>query len=386
MIRKTIFWIHLSCGVCAGIVVAVMSLTGVLLTYERQVLAFADRGLYSDPAPGAERLGVDALVSAVELDKPDARVSSLTFSADARAPVSVGAGRAGSVYVNAYTGEALGPGATGIREFFNAVTGWHRWFNLTGQARSTARVITDASNLIFLFLILSGMYLWLPRVYKWAAFKAHLMFSRNALRGKARDFNWHHVIGIWTAIPLAVIVATAVVFSYGWANDLVYRSVGEEPPARGRPPGPMPGAAAESRRAEPAAAPMSLDALLDRAAGHVDGYGQITMQMPRDGDTTVRFTIDQGNGGQPTRRHGLTLDRATGKVAAWEPFSSQSPGRKARTYIRFLHTGEALGPIGQTVAGFVSLTSLIMVWTGLALAYRRLIQPLFRRRTRPRET
>ena len=105
------------------------------------------------------------------------------------------------------------------------------------------------------------------------------------------------------------------------------------------------------------------------------------MQMPRDGDTMVRFTIDQGNGGQPTLRHGLTLDRATGSVAAWEPFSSQSPGRKARTYIRFLHTGEALGPVGQTIAGIVSLTSLVMVWTGLALAYRRLIQPLFRRQT-----
>jgi uncharacterized iron-regulated membrane protein len=51
--------------------------------------------------------------------------------------------------------------------------------------------------------------------------------------------------------------------------------------------------------------------------------------------------------------------------------------------IRFLHTGEALGLAGQTVAGVVSLTSVVMVWTGLALAYRRLIAPLtnrFRRR------
>lgn len=53
--------------------------------------------------------------------------------------------------------------------------------------------------------------------------------------------------------------------------------------------------------------------------------------------------------------------------------------------MRSLHTGAALGIIGQTIAGLVSLTSLVMVWTGLALAlaYRRLVvTPLRRRRAR----
>jgi uncharacterized iron-regulated membrane protein len=75
------------------------------------------------------------------------------------------------------------------------------------------------------------------------------------------------------------------------------------------------------------------------------------------------------------------LDAATGAVQAWQPFSSQSTGQKARSWIRFLHTGEALGIVGQTIAGIVSLTSVLMVWTGLALAYRRLIVPLYARRS-----
>ncbi|MGW8369240.1 MAG: PepSY domain-containing protein, partial [Gammaproteobacteria bacterium] len=70
----------------------------------------------------------------------------------------------------------------------------------------------------------------------------------------------------------------------------------------------------------------------------------------------------------------------SGEVASWQPFESQSPGRRARSWVRFLHTGEALGIVGQTIAGLVSLTTLVMVWTGLALAYRRLISPLFRSR------
>lgn len=33
--RRAIFWVHLSCGVFAGLFILAMSVTGVLLTYER---------------------------------------------------------------------------------------------------------------------------------------------------------------------------------------------------------------------------------------------------------------------------------------------------------------------------------------------------------------
>jgi uncharacterized iron-regulated membrane protein len=40
--RKLLFWIHLTCGVVAGAVVLIMSVTGVLLTYQRQIIAWCD--------------------------------------------------------------------------------------------------------------------------------------------------------------------------------------------------------------------------------------------------------------------------------------------------------------------------------------------------------
>jgi uncharacterized iron-regulated membrane protein len=289
--------------------------------------------------------------------------------------------------VNPYSGAVLGEGAADLDAFFAAVTGWHRWFNAQGEDRALWRAITGASNLAFLFLILSGIYLGLPRVYKWAMFKGRLFFSGSALAsGPARDFNWHHVLGIWSAVPLAVVVATATVFYYSWANALVYRVFGEEPPQSG---GVRVPAAAQNASLQPSgssdAARTSmpadaLDRLLEAAADQLADWRSITIQLPRPGDATVQFTIDQGNGGQPQLRHTLTLDAETAAVASWQPFESQTPGRQARSWVRFLHTGEALGIVGQTIAGLVSLTSTVMVWTGLALAYRRLVPPLFARK------
>jgi uncharacterized iron-regulated membrane protein len=382
MFRKTLFWLHLTCGVTAGLVVLMMSVTGVLLAYERQILAWADRTHYVEAAPGAARQPLAALLAAVQRERPGFQPTAITLRNEPDAPVTFAAGRAGALLVDPYTATVRETGPEGLRDFFETVEGWHRWFNTSGDKRATARAITGASNLVFLVLVLSGVYLWLPRVWKWAALRARLLFNGRAATSKARDFNWHHVFGIWSALPLAVVVATAVVFSFPWANALVYRSVGEQPPVRGGPPGGAPSlGAARNAEAEPANGstpqPLTYDQLFARAEAHGD-WRTLTLALPPAG--TARFTIDQGNGGQPQLRHALTLDAATGDVQSWAPFSSQTPGQRLRSWIRFLHTGEALGIAGQTIAAVVSATSVIMVWTGLALAWRRLISPLFRRR------
>jgi uncharacterized iron-regulated membrane protein len=386
MVRSTIFWIHLVAGVATGAVVLMMSVTGVILTYERQMLAWAETTTYPAPTADAKRLTLEELVDSAKLRRPEFAPTTIVLRNEVDAPVVLAAGRSGQLLVDPYSGNVADPGAQGLRSFFAAVTGWHRWFNASGENRALPRAITGASNVAFLFLILSGMYLWLPRVWKWAAFKAHLLFNAKATTAKARDFNWHHVFGIWSAIPLAVVVATATVFSYPWANDLVYRVVGEEPPGRGGGGGAGAGSGPPGRPPEMAAIVqngtaidrLGYDALLARAAAHGE-WRTLTLNIPADPDApTVRIGIDEGNGGQPHLRHTLTLDASTGAVASYAPFSSQTTGQKARSWIRFLHTGEALGLVGQTIAGLVSFTSVLMVWTGLALAYRRLLQPLWR--------
>ena len=99
------------------------------------------------------------------------------------------------------------------------------------RSRATGKAITGVSNLIFLFIVLSGFYLWWPRAWTWTQFRQVLWF-RGGLPSKARDFNWHHVIGYWSLVPLAVIVWSGVVIGYPWASDLTFRMAGEAPPPR----------------------------------------------------------------------------------------------------------------------------------------------------------
>ena len=93
----------------------------------------------------------------------------------------------------------------------------------------------------------------------------------------------------------------------------------------------------------------------------------------------MNVLIDTGNGKQVAAQQTITYSRETGDVVKiMGPSEMARPTQSLRRYIRFLHTGEVYGVIGQTLAGIASLATLFMVWTGFALAWRRLIGPLFR--------
>ena len=120
--------------------------------------------------------------------------------------------------------------------------------------------------------------------------------------------------------------------------------------------------------------------MFDIAAAESDSWRRIDVTVPDQTATTVSVAIDEGSGGEPTRKRTLIIDRVSGSVLKTESFADRTPAGKVLSYFRWVHTGEAHGLLGQTIAGLVSALAVLMAWTGVALSYRRLIQPLIRRR------
>ncbi len=381
-IRSVFFWIHLSVGVTAGTIVLIMSLTGVLLGYERQLIAWLD-GAPTVVAPeGAERLPLDTLLARAGLDRRD--IASVVMKTNPSAPVMVRLRQAGQspAALDPFTGTRLTTPQNGkTQAFMSWLRGWHRWLGVTtAQARPNARAITGAANLGFLFLCLSGLYLWWPRRWTPAAVRSTTLFA-TGLRGKPRDFNWHNVFGFWAAIPLAIVVASAVFMSYQWPGRLLDRYWGtpEEEAAARRP---IPAPAPPSPPAAPAAAPtgpltsfrpgdLSLTELAAAAAKSDPDWQSMTITMPTARDTTITFVLAAGNTYRPDLRTTVLLDPATAAPRAVRSYGSLSTSRKIRAWYRFGHTGEVFGLFGQTVATLASLGGVMLVWTGISLALRR---------------
>ena len=149
--RKARFWTHLVVGLVAGIVVFIMSVTGVLLMYQKQITAWADAAKVTPP-DSASRLSVEELmakVTAVETGTP----SAVTISSDRSSAAAFSFGREKTLFVDPFTGTIIGEGSKKVRTFFQLMIDWHRWLGMQGEKREIGKAITGACNLAFLFLM-----------------------------------------------------------------------------------------------------------------------------------------------------------------------------------------------------------------------------------------
>ena len=179
-LRSVLFWLHLACGVVAGVVILIMSVTGVLLTYQRQITAWADtRGYRIEPAP--QRMSADAIVAKVAEERPDLSPTAVIVRSEPAAPVSLTVGTGRQLFVDPYTGAVLGEGnGQDVRAFFRKVVEWHRYVAMSGDERPLGRAITGAANLMFLFIVVE-------RDVSVVAAHVHMGGRSETSRGSAAD-------------------------------------------------------------------------------------------------------------------------------------------------------------------------------------------------------
>lgn len=363
--RKIIFWMHLVSALCAGIVIFIMSVTGALLAFERQVIEFSERNVRYVPAPaGAQKLPPQQIVDGLKIARPDAKPSSMAITDDPSAAWTIGLGRDGFVFVDPYTGSITGEGNKTVRSAMSELRNWHRYVALSGDQRSIGKALTGTANLVFLFLAVSGLYIWLPRMLTWKLVRPVIWF-RGGLHGKARNFNWHNTIGFWSSLFLIIFTLTATVISFQWASNLLYILTGDEvPPAQAQGGGQAP------QPDQPYVYPTNLDTLWPVAESRTPGPKSVSLRLPIERNSAV-FTIDEGIYWNIFGRSTLTVDASTAAVTKWEPYGERNAAQQLRSWFRFTHTGEIGGIVGQIIGFFACVGGAFLVWTGFSLAFRR---------------
>lgn len=385
--RKIIFWAHLAAGLGAGAIILVMSFTGAILAFETELVAWAERDVrrveLPDPVP--PRMSLEELQASFSAAHPGVQPSTITISDDPGAAVTFALGREEAYYLNPYTGAVLEPGSRRLYRFMRTMVAWHRWLGQEGEGRATGKAITGASNAAFVVLAVTGLYLWWPRKWRVKGLRRSLWFT--GASGPARDWNWHNVFGFWMLIPIIVMSVSGMVISYRWFGDLVYRVVGEEAPVRAAAP------AAGARPAGPAAAAptnipdagaargtglagLPLQSWADAVGAAAPGWKSIALRIPAGGagSGALEATVAHPGSWPRTATTTIGVDRSSFQETSRTAFGDQTKGRQVRSWLRFLHTGQALGWVGQLVAGLGCVAGCVLVYTGFALGLRRLIR------------
>ncbi len=362
-LRKIIFWTHLITGLTIGLVIVNMAVTGMIMAFEPQILDWveSDRRVVPVPVHGAPRLSLEEIASRARAAMPGEKLSALSVKADPAASVMANFGReGGSLYVNPYTGETLG-GDSKANTFLHWAEDWHRWFG----KKEIGKPITGAACLAFFFMALSGLYIWFPKAFSVTAFKSITLFD-GWLSGKARDWNWHNVFGFWCLPLILVTTTTGLIMSYDWANQLLYKAARSEMPVFGKP-------AAQTQSAstpveEPA---VSWDQLLAVAQSAEPVWTSITLRAPQKPGGPFNANVQLAHPWHPRPLTLLTLDPKTAAIVKSTPFAAQNRGVRWRTWVKYLHTGEAGKLPGQLLMFLSAMGAVMLVWTGAALSIRR---------------
>ncbi len=364
MTRRILFQIHWFLGITAGFVLAVMGVTGALMSFEDEIMAALSPGVVTLAPSAMPPLSPDALAAAVTRQRR-AAVTQLVMQRDPRLAAEVtlappkGQRRGEHVFVDPRTGALLGH-PTGER-FFRTVMDLHRWLALPGGPNSIGRQITGFAAMALIFFALSGLYLrWPRRALDWRAW--FVLDLRKTGRNLHRAL--HAVVGGWVVIFYLLSALTGLTWSYDW-----YRQ-GARYVLTGKA-----GGAREARRDEAKGASLPLQPAWAGFLRSDGGRYERVAISPAKGDKPVVMRVLPRGARFDRMTDELRFDAQTGALVKADRYAERDFGEIVAGNFYALHTGQFFGLPGRIVMLFSSLAMPLFTVTGLLLY-------LARRRTR----
>ncbi|MEG8231359.1 sulfite reductase flavoprotein subunit alpha [Pseudomonas orientalis] len=356
MLKKTLFQLHWFFGITAGLVLALMGITGAAYSFQDEILRALNPTVLNVQKREAGVLPPAELVRKLEAAEGKrvamlwvedhsgkaARVSFTPPPGEQRGPLR---------YFDPYTGDYLGD-AVG-QDVFSFILQLHRFLAIG----DTGRNITGACTLILLFFCLSGLYLRWPRqVRNWR------VWLTLDWRKKGRSFNWdlHSVFGTWCLLLYLLAALTGLYWSYDWYSRGVTQLLSDAPQnermrKRGPPPaGPAPAANYEA----------IWSSIYSNAGPGLSAYN-IRLPAVAGQPATVYYLLDSSPHDRALNQ--INLDPATGEVTAHERYASKSLKAQLLTSVYALHTGSYFGLVGRIVLTVSALLMPLFFITGWLL-------------------
>ncbi|WP_323158344.1 sulfite reductase flavoprotein subunit alpha [Pseudomonas viridiflava] len=359
--KKVLFQLHWFFGITAGLVLALMGITGALYSFEDEildalnpnVLLVQPQGETLPPVELVRRLesATGLTVAILRVETVGNRVAQVFFTP------RPGERRGPKRNFDPYTGELKGDGVG--EEFFDFILRLHRFLAM-GEV---GKQITAACTLVLVFFCVSGLYLrWPRKALNWRVWLT-LDWAK-----KGRSFNWdlHAVFGTWCLLFYLLFAITGLNWSYDWVSNGLNRLLGDAP-AEQRKGG---GGRGVNMSKDSALAPLVVDYVaiwdsLQKTAGpELSAYN---LRLPSAGGQPATVFYLLKNSPHPRALNSVTLDPASGAISSVSRYAERSLGAQLLISNYALHVGSYFGIVGRIVMTAASLMMPLFFITGWLL-------------------
>ncbi|MCW3465074.1 PepSY-associated TM helix domain-containing protein [Chitinophaga nivalis] len=357
--KKITGQLHLWLGLASGLVVFIVTVTGSMLVFEKELDPLINKDRYFVAhQPGEARLSLDSLLRQVARAQPALQVTRLEIEThDPDRPLMLLATRKKELYrmaVDPYTAKVVSV-IPEDKRFFSIIVHLHRYL-LAGK---TGKAITGVSCIIFICLIISGLILWWPK--KWKGLKQRLSIKNS---GNRKRFIWdlHAVGGFYIHALILVIALTGLTWSYKWFNNGIFLVMDGKPPAANKAP---------ANRVMQAAGDGFYESLYNKANVALPYNGRVTLLIPAGDSTAVTVSKENHEAAVPNVVDFLYYEKGTGTLLKAMPYAKQTAGMKVRRMIYPIHTGSIFGWPTKLLAFFSCLFAASLPVTGLLVWLNR---------------
>lgn len=360
-IRKSIGKIHLWLGLASGLIVFIVALTGSILVFEEEIDAFIHPEFYKVETVGQSKKPIDYAINTLKEQYAIDTINRIyTFNDPERTVLVMGKNTKGNTYffaVNPYSGEIISS-IEQKKHFFSIVNKLHRSL-LLGK---TGKLITGCSCIIFIIILLSGLFLWWPKKLK--NLKQRLTIKWDA-SFKRVNWDFHSTLGFYSFLFLLIIALTGLTWSFKWfENSLYYLTDGiaKKPSIKVANP---PKVAVINDKA------FYYESIIEKTNKIYPYQGNIQIRMPNDTVNSILVTKENTENRIPNQSSIAYFDRYTAKNIQTKPYESFTKGDKLRRIIYPIHTGSIYGLPTKIIAFLVCLFAASAPITGFLIWWGR---------------
>jgi len=349
--RSLWFQVHKWLGLALLAVLIPLGLSGSLLVWHDWTDSLVNPQRYAVSAERGRLSAEDYVRSARTVLEPTARVASLELPAAADKPILLTAAPPPAPGAAATPGPPrrhqvwLDPATGRVLDHADSRTGLVRALHVFHGSLiipAVGRTIVGWLGVAMLLSSLTGIWLWRPSIGGW-------LRGLRWRRGPGLSDNLHHQIGIWIAVPLAILSFTGAYISFPKFFGAIEGAFASAPPRD----------AAPNRRAPPVASPASRADAVIAAAGSA-GRGQIvSLRWPVEGSTD--WTVSLEEAGKTAEFKVSDADRTVAR--------SPGPAGLARA-MRQLHDGQGYNALWQTIVFLGGLAPAVLGITGVIMWLR----------------
>lgn len=372
--RKLFRKLHLWLSLPFGLIIMTTCLTGALLVFEKEITELVRHDSYTIPVRKTQSLSLQSLLERVARETPDSvQITSVTIPSDFRRAYTVGLSkpRRAGVLVDPYTGKIVGQ--SGRLPFFTTVRELHRWLLDSMKPDSEGifwgRVIVGTSTLLFVFILLTGLFLWWPKKLKGVGKRLKISLGH----GRQRLFtDLHAVGGVYVFVLLLAMAMTGLTWSFEWYRAGFYKVFGAEMAEAGKgDKGPKKDKRKDAPReegVEQAKLPASyiyweevVEYVIEVSEAD---YTEITV---KDGEVEVPLA----GLGNSRAADSFRFDKKTGQMTEYKAYREVKRDKKLRGWIYSIHTGAWGGLFTRICYVLAALFGASLPLTGYYIFYQR---------------